>query len=479
MPSKFAVNTDHKFLQLTDDTLGCYNLHDASETAKLVGPLTKELKTNGQWEYYLAQVEPLQYAVLAMQKRGLLVDKGALGSLKRSIGEELAETDERILEADESTELRKPTAKYPNGLGSPKRVGEFLFNQLGLKPLKKTEKGFNSTDQEALFRLLKGLRKKDTHARPILEDLFHRSRLKTLLQRYMDFDIDSDGRVRAQVKMYGTKTMRFAYAKPALQQFPPELWPVFIAKPGHVFLAVDYQQLEAKLLAYLARDEPAIETFESGLYIHAENAKDLFGYSDKHWDSFSPKMVKAHTILSKGFLYGISYGGVTETMKIRLYCPCPLCVDKVPPTLNLKREEMKTAEMRWFQLHPAVRRFQRDLVRHVSRAHCYESPLFPGAKRYISAPYSKDLEREIKNLPMQFGAALLMNDAQRRLHEELSAPIVLQRHDEFVLEIPEGEVDYWAREVRRVMEAPVEGLGGVSFGVDVEVGRSWGSLTPL
>ena len=479
MGSKYAVNTNHLFLQLPDETLGTYNLHDTHETAKLVGPLTKELKDNGQWEHYLAQVEPLQYAVLAMQRRGLLVHKGRLGNLKSSLAKELMETDETVLLADASGELRRPTAKYPNSLGSTKKVGEYLYGQLGLKPLKKTEKGFNSTDQEALFRLLKGLRKKDAGARPILEALFHRSRLKTLLQRYMVFDVDEDSRVRAQVKMYGTKTMRFAYARPALQQFPKELWPVFVAEPGKVFLSVDYKQLEAKLLGYLASDYPSIDAFEHGEDIHAHNAMDLFGLPVGGWEALEPAQREAHRIYSKAFLYGISYGGAAESMKLRTYCPCPKCVGKVPPALAVKRTEVKVAERRWFQKHPAVRRFQKQLVRTVTQNHCYESPLFPGAKRYITSPYTKDLEREIKNLPMQYGAALLMNERQRRLHQELEAPIVLQRHDEFLLEVPEGEVERWAKDVREIMEAPIEGLSGVSFGVDVEVGSSWGSLKPL
>ena len=473
--SKFAANTNHAFLKLDNRTLGTYNLHDANETAKLVAPLTQELQSNGQWNYYTSQVEPLQYAVLAMQKRGLLVDRDRLTAIRRGFVADLQDTDRSILAADSTGELAAPTARARNSLGSRAKLRRFLFEQLGLKATKKTETGLDSTDQESLFRILRDLRKKDEHARPVLEALFHRSRLQTMLSRYMAFDIDPDGRVRARVKMYGTKTMRFAYAQPALQQFPPELWDVFVARPGHLFLAGDYSQLEAKLLAYLAGDRASIEVFEKGGDVHTANACDLFGYSE------GVEISKGERTYAKTFLYGLSYGGAAESMKLKTYCPCPRCKDKVPPVFQIKRAEIKSAERRWFARHPTVRKFQRATAEQVSRCHYYESPLVEGAKRYLTAPWSKDLDREVKNLPMQFGGALLMNGRQVELHK-MGAPIVLQRHDEFMLEIPESPgrvVDQWAADVRGIMEAPISGLGGVQFNVSVEVGKSWGSLETL
>jgi DNA polymerase-1 len=472
--SKYAANTNHAFLQLDNKTLGVYNLHDSHETAKLPKPIIQALKDNGQWGYY-----PLQYAVIAMAKRGLVVDRSRLKDIRTGIQADLRETDKIVLAADPSGDLALCTPRSPNSIGSPKKLGKLLYSTLGLKPVKKTDTGLNSTDQESLFRILKGFRKKDEPHRKILEALFHRSRLRTLLQRYTTFDIDPDGRVRARVKMHGTKTMRFAYADPALQQFPKELWSAFIAAPGKIFLAADYAQLEAKLLGYLSGDTESIKVFEAGGDVHAYNAMDLLGYSPLEWDNLPDN--KPARFFAKTFLYGISYGGAVETMKMKLFCPCPKCVEKVPPVFQIKRAEAKAAERRWFQRHPAVRKFQRDTADFVRRHHYYESPLFDGAKRYVSAPWSKDLDRELKNLPMQFGAALLMNSRQVDLHR-IQAPIVLQRHDEFMLEIPDSPgslVDQWAADVRGIMEAPILGLGGVSFNVDVEVGASWGTLTKL
>lgn len=466
MGSKYAVNTRHAFLQLSDTQLGIYNCHDSYETARLVRPLLEELKHRGNLEYALTVMEPLQTAVINMQARGLLLDKDALRSYRKQVLRDLDEADRIVLDADPTGELRKRTPKYPNSIGSTQKLGRFLFDTLGLKPLKKTDKGMASTDQEALYRILRGLRKKDEPHRPILLALFHRSRLRTILQRYLKLETDGDGRVRAQVKMYGTKTWRFAYAEPALQQFPPEARHVFTSGKDRSFVQCDYSQLEARILAYLACDRSSIQVFEENGDVHKQNASDLFALQPE-------EVTEPGRNFAKTFLYGLSYGGSTETMKTKLFCPCPKCEASNPPTLAMKRADLKEAGERWFRLHPAVPKFQEETARFIRKHHYYESPL--GARRWIAKPWGAELEREIKNLPMQFAGALLMNDRQVKL-DRGGAPIVFQMHDSFLLEVPDGKVDYWANLVQTIMEAPVPGLGGVSIPVDVKVGRNWGGL---
>ena len=134
---------------------------------------------------------------------------------------------------------------------------------------------------------------------------------------------------------------------------------------------------------------------------------------------------------------------------------------------------MKEAGERWFKLHPAVPKFQEETASFIRKHHYYQSPM--GGRRWIAKPWGPELERETKNLPMQFGGALLMNQRQVAL-DRLGAPIVFQMHDSFLLEVPDGEVDFWADLVQTIMEGPIEGLGGVSIPVDVKVGKSWGDL---
>jgi len=313
---------------------------------------------------------------------------------------------------------------------------------------------------------MRTLRKKDAKNLPVLLALFHRSRLRTIYQRYLNLEPDPDGRVRAQVKMYGTKTMRFSYSEPALQQFPPEARHVFKAAEGYTLLQADYSQMEARLLAYFAGDQPSIEVFESGGDVHRQNASDLFGVE-------ITQVGKPGRLFAKTFLYGISYGGSVDTMKTKLFCPCPKCEASVPPTLQLKRTDMKSAEDRWHRIHRRVTEFQDETAQFVRKHHYYESPL--GARRYIAKPWGAELSRELKNLPMQFGGALLMNQRQVWL-DQLGCPIVLQMHDSFLLEVPDHMVDHWAEKVKTVMESPIEGLKGVSIPTDIETGRDWGTL---
>jgi len=464
VPSKYAVNTKHLFLQLDSKVLGTYNAWDTYQTARLAPVLLKEISKRNK-DYYWNVVHPLQRAVIDMQRRGILLDREALNDYRRQVRSELAGCDDIILRADSTGRLAKPTGKSANGIGSPKRLATFLFGVLGLKATKRTETGMDSTDQESLYRLLRKLRKKDGHTRPVLLALFHRSRLKTIYQRYLSLETGVDGRVRAKVKMYGTKTFRYSYSEPALQQFPPEARHVFKADQGKRFLSVDYSQLEARLLALLSKDNASLGVFSRGGDVHTENAKDLGLNVSKESRGFA-----------KTFLYGLSYGGQAQTMKTKLFCPCDKCIDKMPPTLELTRPKIKEAELRWLKKHSAVTTWHKKLLSEVYKTKVYQSPL--GVNRYFSAPYGLELEREVKNAPMQMGAAVLMNRVQVKLHQA-GLPVVLQMHDEFVLEVPESEVRTVAAQVQAIMENPVEELDGVVFPVKVKVGTNWGEMKSI
>jgi len=267
--------------------------------------------------------------------------------------------------------------------------------------------------------------------------------------------------------MAKAKTLRFAYQDPALQQFPPEARHIFIAKPGHIFLSVDYRQVEARLLAYFSEDKAAIKVFNEGGDCHTENAKDLFAEST---------ITKAQRYYSKSFLYRITYGGQGSD-KEKTYCPCAQwgCDKKLPDTLSLTKADKLAAESRWFAKHSAVQLYQNRLYSEITKTGFYDHPL--GSRRHFATPYGAELRREVMNEPMQRGGALLMARAQITLDSHL-APIILQMHDEFLLEIPESDLAWWGEEVQEVMERPILELGGVQFPTDVEWGYNWGSQTP-
>ena len=472
MASKYAANTNHKFLKLPNKLLGIYNLWDAHETARLVGPLLKELEDNGQLEFYQRYIEPFQYAVLAMQRAGLLLDRDALRRYRRHLRAELRGVDQAIRRhADE--QCFQYTDKFPS---SDHQVSKYLFDVLGLKASKRTAKtGRASVDQDSLMRVLRGLRKRDLPHQRLLWDLFHRSRVSTLLDRYLkDLEPDPDGRVRAQVKMSHVKTLRLAYAEPALQQWPDEARHFFVAAPGQVLLAADYAQLEARLLAYYSEDPVLVEAFAEGEDVHAVNARDLFAITEEEWAQLeNPSPYRQY---AKTFLYRLIYGGSAATGDKKLFCPCPRCAHRMPDTLSLTPSKGAEAERRWLFKHPAVPRFQEQVAQQVRRDH-YFVPLL-GGKRYISKPWGADLARELKNIPMQTGGAHLMNRAQAQLHQA-QVNIILQHHDSFIDECPLRQVEQDAQLIQEAMcqEATIQGRR-VRFPIDFKVGYNWGRYHP-
>jgi DNA polymerase-1 len=288
-------------------------------------------------------------------------------------------------------------------------------------------------------------------------------------------EAEKDGRVRPVVKMNRVKTWRLAYAQPALQQWPPEARHIFVAAPGHLYLSADYAQLEARILSYYSGDEASIATLETGGDLHAANARDLFGIPLDQWNQLeNPDPYRNY---AKAWLYRQVYGGTALSGDKKLFCPCPQCARFMPSTVHLSPREAARNEERWHARHPAVKRWQAEVAEQVRATHRF--PLLLGGYRYLSAPWSRELAREVKNVPMQGGAARLMIRAQNQLHR-LGAPIILQHHDSFMLEVPDNQVVKWSVRLREVMEEPVE-IGGrkVSFPVDLKLGTNWGNLAKL
>ena len=448
-----------RWLQLTARQVGVYNNLDCLATARLAKHLPTISRKLGTEDYYTREVWPAVEAVIGMQRRGLGVDVMERDRVRSEMEMELSGTDGEILRLAGNSELN---------LNSTKQKAELLFGKLGLRPGRKTDGGAWSTDTEALATVLRNLRKMDEHARPILHGLFHRSRIKTILERYLDFHIRDDGRVYPKIKFTGTPTERLAYSEPAIQQYPDEVRSIIAAEPGHIFVSADSKQVEARILAILADDRVSLDAFARGEDIHISNARDLL----PNFDSMDPVARDGARNFAKGFLYGISYGGAAETMKTKTFCPCPKCISKVPPTVEVNRLEMRRIADRWFAKHHAVLDFRTQLRDQVSRFRYWQSPF--GGRRYVFSPW-KDAERMVYNMPMQWCAARLTNRAMVALHR-MGAPIVLQMHDSLTLEVPEPQADEWAGTLREVMERPVPELGGATFPVDVKRGARWSDL---
>jgi len=462
-----TLNTSHKWLNIPDTELSRYNCYDTLATALGWQMLTQAMETNGQWQYYKERVRPFVPAVLEMQTRGLRIDTAELQRLRTDLGQELADTEAKVRSV--------ASCPYTLNLNSPPQRAQFLYDEVGFKvPPATRKRPARSTNQDALLWILKGLRKSDP--RELLEQMFHRSRLNTILTRYLTLDVDPDGRIRPRIKLTGAETGRLAYADPAVQQWPREIRTLVVAAPGHTLVAADYSQIEARILAKLSGDRVSLEVFHAGGDVHAANAQDLFAVSPGAWADLPAGLREEYRNFAKTFLYGISYGGSPETMHTKTFCPCPQCAGKVPPTAKMTTAQVTAAANRWFAHHQPVVQWRDALVADVRRTHTYTTPC--GRKRYFCEPYPAFV-RPLMNFPMQATAADIINEATVRLHHIHAAPIVLQHHDMLTLEVPTADVPRWAQVLRTEMERPVPELGGMVFPVDMKRGDSWGRMEKI
>lgn len=521
------VTRSHKWLQLPDETVAIYNAHDVVNTARLAAATEAQMRAEGQWDYYRQQFWPFIDVVRAMQRRGIGdLDKPARNQYRRKLRTERDDIDAgiakdvevyRAMEADlqqwyadyardnptkpkmleRSYASRQKKLEKAKGQfftrGGPKNntyLAQFLFDQLALKPappLKerngtyKTGRSPRSTAQQALIYIYTHLRKKDEQYKWVLEDLFHRSRLNTILTRYLTIEGDPDGRIRPTIKSVGTETLRLAYAGDkgeAVQQWPAKARHIVRVRPGHVFIGRDYSQLEARIMAVLANDEPSLRMFRENLDIHDETTKLVFGYSDEQLSNLPQAEAKATRDFIKSIRYGLGYGGDIETMNSKLFCPCPRedCVAENPPTLDMTREEKRDRSDKFMALHSRLVEWRDEVfesVKGYGGDHSWTSPF--GYRRFFLEPYNT-AKRSIYNYPMQHCGSQIVNNAMKRLHYNHGAPLTLQMHDELVLEVPKEDANHWDEVLTMEMERPVPELGNTVFPTDGNMGETWGEL---
>lgn len=228
-------------------------------------------------------------------------------------------------------------------------------------------------------------------------------------------------------------------------------------------------------MAILAKDTVMLEVFAAGGDVHRQNAIDLGLTDEKSWDGLSPTLKKSVRDFAKTFLYGLGYGGSPETMKTKTYCPCPRCVEKVPQTLALTRDQIKRASDRWAKVHEPILTWRRELVESVKgygRDHTWTSPF--GYRRFFLEPRSQ-AERSIYNFPMQHCASQIINAAMVQLND-IEAPLVLQLHDSLMLEVRTEDALDWDRCMKIIMESKVQELDGWSFPTEGKMGVNWGEV---
>lgn len=509
-----ALNSDHPWLKADPLRLAVYNSHDGIETAKLIPHMQAELAARpGNDTFYAEEVWPTIKPLLAMMDRGIPIDLAERTRLRRSFRAEVRACDEVICRAanqpfvdaytktaggfnpNSDTQIRRwlfggdRTTAPP---GTPVEVAKgTTLPCLGLKPTRRTDGGAWSVAQDALLSVLgpSNWRKMDEPHRPLLHALLHRSRF-VKLDEYLDFETDDRGdgpRVYPTIKPFGTKSLRLAYADPAVHSWATELRTMVAARPGHLFVGADYSQIEARIPAYLSGDESDIAIYEQNpddapyphdpaFDIHSATVLECFKMTEADWKGLGAKR-KLYRDWAKVFRYGcLLYGGEPETAKTKTFCPCPKCSDKVPDTLDLTRTELRRLTDAWFARHHHFSLWRNKLL-NAFGPHGTRSIKMPsGWRSPFIMPWSNDLRREAFNRPIQHTAAFIIMRAERRLHA-LECPLILQHHDSLIAEVLEGEAKYWRTKMVEAMQHPIElAERKVVFPVEAKIGRTWADL---
>ncbi len=439
------------FAQVALDKATAYAAEDADVTLRLWHCLRPQLREAKALALYEQLERRMVFVLRDMELAGIKVDGAELAR----IGEDFA-TRLVVLERD-IHEL----AGRPFNVGSPKQLGEILFDEMKLPGGRKGKTGAYSTDASVLEELAgQGV----PLARKVL-DWRQLAKLKSTYVEGLGNAIDSrTGRVHTDFAMAVTSTGRLSSTEPNLQNIPirteegARIRTAFVAEPGHVLMSADYSQIELRLLAHLA-DVPTLrEAFARGEDIHSRTAAEVFHLPPGGVDKEARRRAKT---INFGLIYGMSAFGLASRLGI-------------PPG------EARSIIDAYFAQYPGIRDCM-ERLKEDARTQGYVSTSF-GRRIWIPDIASRDpmrragAERAAINAPFQAGAAEVIKRAMVRLPKALrdaglSARMLLQVHDELVLEVPEAEVEATAAIVRAIMEG-VATLQ-VPLAVEVGTGRNW------
>ena len=440
---------DGAFGPLADQTasLAAWLSHTALVEA-LYDTLSRRLKELGMDRLYHEVELPLCPVLARMERAGVLVDRKALADFGIMLNERITQVQAHIYEE----------AGEEFNILSPKQLGHILFDKLGLPPVKKTKTGY-STNAEVLEKL--------RGQAPIVDAVLEYRQYTKLSSTYVEGltkVIAPDGRIHTSFQNTVTATGRLSSTEPNLQNIPvrtelgAELRKMFVPGPGNVLVDADYSQIELRLLAHIAGDEHMIAAFRSGEDIHTITAGQVFGVPP---ELVTRQMRSAAKAVNFGIVYGISDFSLSQD-------------------IGVTRKEAREYMERYFEKYAGVRAYMTDVVERAKKDG-FVSTLM-GRRRWLPELKSSNFnmrsfgERVALNMPIQGTAAdiikLAMIRVDRRLREEgLEARLVLQVHDELIVECPEAE----AETVKNLLTEEMEGVAAlaVPLTADAHAGKSW------
>ena len=428
------------------EALGALMSHTALIDA-LYGEMGPKLEERQVEALYFDVEHPLCRVLAEMELAGFQVDAGML----RSFGETLTA-------AIETLEQRIYSYAGQFNINSPKQLGEVLFERLGLPSYKKTKTGW-STSAEVLEKL--------RGAHPIVGEVLEYRQYAKLKSTYVDGllkVISPDGRVRTSFQMTVTATGRLSSTEPNLQNIPTrtelgsELRRMFVAGPGQILVDADYSQIELRLLAHISGDQAMVDAFRSGEDFHTVTAAHVFSVPV---EEVTPAMRRAAKAVNFGIVYGIS--------------PFSLSQD-----LGVTVAEAKAYMGAYFHRFPGVKAYMDQVVERARADGYVETPMH----RRRALPEIKSSnhnmrsfgERVALNMPIQGAAADIIKLAMVRVHRQLkeadlAARLIMQVHDELIVECPETEAD----QVKTILVREMEGAYPLSVPLIAEAhsGKSW------
>jgi len=441
------------FAQVPIDKATDYAAEDAAVTFRLWEFLKRRLIDERVVTVYETLERPLPPILAQMETTGIKVDKGHLQQLSSTFTQRMAEREEAAIKL----------AGRPFNLGSPKQLGEILYDEMGLAGGKKTKTGAYATGAEILEELAA-----QGHELPqVVLDWRQLQKLtRTYTEALVEEIVPQTGRVHTSYMMAATSTGRLSSTDPNLQNIPirteegRKIREAFVADAGHLLISADYSQIELRVLAHMADIQALKDAFAKDTDIHAVTAARMFKVDEK--DVGGDLRRRAKTI-NYGIIYGIGAFGLAQR-------------------LGIPQSEAKAFIEAYFEEYPGVKEYM-ERAKAEAREKGYVLTLF-GRRCYVPEIASKQpnrrsyAERQAINAPIQGSAADIMKRAMRRVAKslddaDLGVRMLLQVHDELVFEVPEQAVE----KVKGLVKSTMEGAASldVPLVVDVGSGSSWGA----
>ncbi|MCO5119549.1 MAG: DNA polymerase I [Burkholderiaceae bacterium] len=439
------------FSQVEIERATAYAAEDADVTLQLHLRLYPDIAADERLLRIYRDIEmPTMRVLQRVERNGVLIDADALVAQSDSLGRQMLALEQKAHEA----------AGQAFNLNSPKQLGEILFDRLALPVHKKTASGSPSTDEEVLGRLAE-----DYPLPRLVLEYRGVAKLKSTYTDKLPRMIDPrTGRVHTNYSQATAVTGRLASTDPNLQNIPirtPEgrrIREAFVASPGSVIVSCDYSQIELRIMAHISGDASLRSAFEQGLDIHRATAGEIFGVPPEEVGADQRRLAK---VINFGLIYGMSAYGLASN-------------------LGIERDAAKTYIERYFSRYPGVAAYM-DETRRLAKAQGYVETVF-GRRLWLAeinspnGPRRQAAERAAINAPMQGTAADLIKMAMIAVQDWLDGTgartrLVMQVHDELVLEVPQAELD----DVRARIPELMTGVATLSVPLVVEtgVGPDW------